>query len=120
VGQIALVSVLARVEVPSACWRLARTGELTAAAATAVSRRFLADCGAGIDPAIFVVMALDEPILEAAVELLPRSASRSADAIQLATALAARRALGAVDEFVCLDHRLREAAAAEGFVLSPR
>jgi hypothetical protein len=44
---------------------------------------------------------------------------RAADALQLAAALVWRSGDPEVQEFVCLDERLRGAASREGFVLVP-
>lgn len=118
-GDVALVSALARVEIPSACWRLVRAGELTPAAATAITRRFLAESSSEPEAGFFVTLVIDDQVLTSAVELLPWTALRAADAIQLATALAARTLFGSLDEFVSLDRRLRDAAAAEGFTVRP-
>jgi len=47
-------------------------------------------------------------------------ALRALDALQLASALAARRADPSCATFACLDLRLRAAAAGAGFVVSPQ
>jgi predicted nucleic acid-binding protein len=55
-------------------------------------------------------------LVRTAGELAERHGLRAADAIHLASAIRTREA-GTV--FVSFDHRLREAAAAEGFAVLP-
>jgi hypothetical protein len=57
---------------------------------------------------------LDEAAARAASHRL-----RAYDAVQLASALAAREADADCDSFACFDSDLREAAAASGFALIP-
>jgi predicted nucleic acid-binding protein len=59
---------------------------------------------------------IDESLVRTAGELAERHGLRAADAIHLASAIRVREA-GTV--FVSFDHRLREAAAAEGFAVLP-
>ncbi len=72
----------------------------------------------------FVDLAIQvEPgaqVRDRALGLLTNHPLRAADALQLAAALVGMDSLGPSLEFVCLDHRLREAAAREGFLLGPR
>lgn len=56
---------------------------------------------------------------ELAARALSLHPIRAADALQLAAALIWAKGLTSEHEFVCLDHRLREAAQAEGFQLVP-
>lgn len=59
---------------------------------------------------------VDEPIVRAAGDLADRHRLRAADAIHLASAIRIREPDTA---FVAFDDRLREAAAAEGFLVLP-
>ncbi len=59
-------------------------------------------------------------VRDRAMGLLTNHPLRAADALQLAAALVGSDSLGPSLEFVCLDQRLREAAAREGLPLSPR
>jgi predicted nucleic acid-binding protein len=102
-----------RVECTSAIERRARTGESTLADADS-ARQTLRELVRGwqeIDPV--------EEVRGLAEELLARRSVRAADSLQLAAAIAASRHLPSPLPFVCLDIRLREAAAAEGLTLLP-
>ena len=55
---------------------------------------------------------------ELSESLLSAHPLRAADALQLAAAMRSRELIG-VNEFVALDHRLRDAAASEGFTVLP-
>ena len=59
-------------------------------------------------------------IRERAIRLLALHPLRAADALQLAAALVYFDERPRSESFVCLDERLREAAAAEGLTLIPR
>ncbi len=115
-----VVSQLARVEVPAALWRKHRTGELDAADARLLVRAFEADIagveGGSID---LVVVSIADSVLQQAAELTGRHQLRAYDAVQLASALRARHADPAVDEFMAFDGRLRASAAIEGFAPVP-
>ena len=56
---------------------------------------------------------------ELACEFVARHPLRAADALQLAAAVTIREERQAPLEFVCLDPRLRQAAAREGFAVLP-
>ena len=60
-----------------------------------------------------------EHVLERAERLLFTHMLRAADSLQLAGALIANYDKPKGKEFVCLDHRLREAAMKEGFNIIP-
>ena len=60
-----------------------------------------------------------EPVREKAGKLLAAHPLRAADALQLASALLWCQDQPDQEIFVCLDHRLREAAGQEGFNLQP-
>ena len=111
-----VVSAVARVEVPAALWRKSRTGGLSAEHAGILVGAFTADWydpSAGFVPVALRAQALDEAASSAATHGL-----RAYDAVQLACALAARRADRDVDVFLCFDRELRDAAGREDFALS--
>lgn len=112
------VSDLARVEVPSALWTKVRTGELAAEDAVLLEAWFATDWhGDGERPPRFAAVAASPAILERAAGLVARHALRALDAIQLASALAAREADPDLHAFLGFDARLNRAAAAEGFTV---
>lgn len=117
---LVVVSMLARVEVPAAIWRKVRMGEVGAGDGAILTQAFEADWNAS-DAARrpFVVVALPVRLLDHAAVLAATQELRAYDAIQLASALAARDADPGCDSFACFDAGLRRAAAAEGFVLLP-
>lgn len=115
-----VVSVLARVEVPSAIWRKQRMGELSSEDAAILVDAFEADYhGAGDGPPGFVQVAVRPVILERAARLLAVHALRGYDAVQLASALMVTEVVPECSGFAVLDRRLREAAAREGLALLP-
>ena len=82
--------------------------------------RFEADLfGTSQKPPRFVALAVTAPLLEAAARLVAVHGLRASDAVQLATALAAREADPDCRSFACFDRTLRAAAAAHGFALVP-
>lgn len=104
-------SHLTPVEITSALWRrrhhdrLGAEAHLQADAAFAeITRRWSA-------------IAAPEAV-ERAIDLLSRHPLRSADSVQLASALIARERFGSLP-FVTLDHDLILAARSEGFVVLP-
>lgn len=109
-----VVSALARVEVPAALWRKTRTGELPREDAGQLSAAFAADYA---DADLMVAVAARGPVLDDAARLVAVHTLRAYDAVQLASARAAREADDQIDGFACFDAGLREAAAAEGFAL---
>lgn len=114
------VSTLARVEVPSALWRKHRLGEVSAEMAVTLVTDFEDDFfgTAETDPRFDVVRASDE-VLDAAARLTGAAGLRAYDAVQLASAEAARAADSGCDTFACFDSSLRDAAARSGFALLP-
>ncbi len=63
----------------------------------------------------FTVVGITDTILVSAAEALARHPLRAYDAVQLASALAARSAYPALGLFACFDRDLAAAGAAEGF-----
>lgn len=110
-----VVSALARVEIPAALWRKSRTGELSTDHAGLLTAAFESDWYDGAGP--FAVVAAHPVVLEGAARLATTRALRAYDAVQLASALAARGADPSVEVFACFDESLRAAAVQEGFVV---
>ena len=102
-----------RLECESALARLEREGTLALEAATAARRRLdrIASSWEEILPA--------EVLRETARRLLRTHDLRTADALQLAAAIAAAEQQPASLAFVCLDVRLARAAEREGFSVLP-
>jgi uncharacterized protein len=118
--QMLVVSALARVEVPSALWRKARTGELEDAAAGILVSAFELDFHGDPDSdPRFTIVSLTEPVLIAAAREAARHALRAYDAVQLASALAVREIDPRCGHFACFDADLRRAASRAGFALLP-
>jgi predicted nucleic acid-binding protein len=116
-----VVSELARVEVPAALWRKHRAGELAAPDATLLTSEFEADFfGTHDEEPRYTVVATVADVLEGAAALLPTHGLRAYDAIQLASAVAAREVDVSCGTFVAFDKTLCEAAAREGFTVLPR
>lgn len=115
-----VVSAMARIEAAAALWRKHRLGEISAddAALLAGAVAFDMSAGAGIRPRV-VVVGVTAPLIAHASELVERHPLRGYDAIQLASALAARAASPSVGDFGCADRALAGAAAREGFRLVP-
>lgn len=112
-----VVSRLARVEVPSAIWRRARLGSLPAERAAALVADFEHDF-AGIGPGrTMLVVGPAVALLADAAGLVRTHRLRACDAVQLASALAARTAAPEVDTFAVADADLAAAAVAEGFAV---
>jgi hypothetical protein len=117
---VLVVSCVARVEVPAALWRKRRMGELAQEDAAVLIASFELDYAGTTDTAArFVVVGLPPALLDEAARLVATHRLRAFDAVQLASALAARRADASCDSFACSDAALRTAAAAEGFHLLP-
>jgi predicted nucleic acid-binding protein len=115
-----MLSALARVEVPSALWRMSMDGRISAADAGLVVREFEVDWREELGgPRRFQPIAITTELLAVAAALTGTHNLRSLDAIQLASALAAREADEGCDTIVVLDERLRRAAATERFELLP-
>jgi uncharacterized protein len=111
-GGLVTVS-LARVEVTAAFYGKARAGEVPISVAQVLATIFLADWNEGR----FLVIASDTQIESEAVSLVARYPFPGFDAVHLATANAARRALPECSTFACFDKKLNAAAAGELFTL---
>ena len=114
------VSGLTRVEVASAVAR----GRREAVLSEEQSATLLAVVDADFEDAsegrgVLASIPVREPILQMAADLLGRHSLRAGDAVQLASALAAREVDSRCETFVCFDKRLRSAAARERFQLVP-
>jgi len=108
------------VEVPSALWRKARTGELEDAAASTLVSAFELDYHGNLDlGSRFTIVSLTEPMLIVAAQEAARHALRAYDAVQLASALAVREVDARCSHFACFDAELRRAAGRAGFGLLP-
>jgi hypothetical protein len=115
-----VISALARVEVPSALWRKARTGELEDAAAGTLVAAFELDFHGDLDSGSrFTIVSPTEPVLVASAREAARHALRAYDAVQLASALAVRELDPRCSHFACFDAELRRAASRAGFMLLP-
>ncbi|WP_308466067.1 type II toxin-antitoxin system VapC family toxin [Rathayibacter soli] len=112
-----LVSQLCRVEVPAALWRKNRMLALTAQNARVLVRAFENDLFNTDGP--LVPVRVTSAILDVAASLAASHGLRAYDAIQLASALAARELDPACLIMAAFDHELRDAAAREGFQLLP-
>lgn len=118
--QSVIVSAIARVEVPAALWRKERLGELQSADAEVLAAAFEADYhGTDGEAPAFAAVALASAVVETAAQVTATHALRAYDAVQLASALAAREADPGCTEFVCYGDDLRAAAARSGFSLIP-
>jgi predicted nucleic acid-binding protein len=111
--QVNVTTLLSHVEVACALWRAQRTGRITPAARDAAERRFLADMQQR-----FLILDADLDTTLLAVELAGRHPLRAYDAVHLATALVATKALTAQGLSACTllsaDAVVLAAARAEG------
>ena len=115
-----IVSVLARVEVPSAIWRKHHMGELAAEDAALLVAAFEADYfGTEGEAGGFLAVPVRSAILARATRLVAAHPLRAYDAIQLASALAVAEVVPELTGFAVFDRQLRAAAAAEGLSLLP-
>lgn len=115
-----IVSSLARVEMPAALWRKERLGQLSAADAELLVAAFEADYfGTADEEPAFAAVAIRPALLDEAAALTGSHGLRGYDAVQLASALAARRADPGCTRFACFDDELRAAAARSGFAPIP-
>ena len=111
---------LARVEVPAAVWRKHRASELSAEHAAALIRAFEVDwLGLPSRAGRFAVVALTDRVLNDAAGLCATDGLRGYDAVQLASAAAARAADPSCGSLACFDRDLRQASARRGFTLIP-
>ncbi|MEO6881387.1 MAG: type II toxin-antitoxin system VapC family toxin, partial [Mycobacteriaceae bacterium] len=109
-----VLSFVARVEVVSALWRKNRTGELAEGDVAVLAEAFTYDWALG---GRLVPVAITTDVLEEAVGLVARHRLRANDGVQLASAVAARRADPGIDTVACADCQLTSAALREGFRL---
>lgn len=101
-------------------WRKHRLGELSAEDTALLSDAFEWEWAIGAQGSgTFHIVDLTDGVLETAVRSLSRHPLRAYDAMQLASAMLARTADGALTGFACFDAELREAARAEGFAILP-
>jgi uncharacterized protein len=106
--------------VPAALWRKHREGQLAAEAASVLVAEFEADYfGGDGQRQHFAVLGLPGGTLDEAARLVAAHGIRAYDAVQLASAIAAREADDDCASVACFDQRLRRAAAAESFSLIP-
>jgi predicted nucleic acid-binding protein len=105
--------MLSEVEIRSAVARHRREGRFTSAEAAEALRR-----AEEFWEQVFRITLVDGVIRRAKI-LLDRHPLRAADALQLASALVAAENDPTDQDFVCLDDRLRAAAALEGFRVLP-
>lgn len=102
------------IECLSALARLRRENALTPdeeGQAQAVIRALVA-CWTEVEPS--------DAVREQAARVLRLHPLRAADSLQLAAAMVWCQGEPSHREFVCLDHRLRDAARREGFIVLPR
>lgn len=115
-----VVAQIARVEVPAALWRKQRMGELSAEAAALLTAEFEADWfGTEEQPPRFEIVRMTGNVVEDAARLTGVHGLRAYDAVQLATARAVRTVDPDATRFVAFDRTLRDAAAADGFMVAP-
>lgn len=117
---VLVVSELARVEVAAALWRKHRIGELSLESTTVLVQAFEADYAdvAGAQ-SLLIPLAVTSRLIEKAAALAATQALRAYDAVQLASAIAARDADPDCRTFAAFDRDLRRAAAQNGFGLLP-
>jgi predicted nucleic acid-binding protein len=111
--QRAITSVVTLIECQRTILRAQAQGRLDAVSADSARfrfARFTEHCN---------IVQLDESVLSRSSESFGDDLIRTLDAIHVATALVARRALGPLD-FISLDQRVRTVAAAAGFAVQPR
>jgi predicted nucleic acid-binding protein len=115
-----VISALARVEVIAAIWRKHRAGELDIDDSLTLIRAFRVDyAGARDTPVRFLTVAVTEEILERATEMAGAHGLRAYDAVQLASALAARDVDERCATLTSFDRDLTAAAVSEGFKTLP-
>ncbi len=115
-----VVSEIARAEVPAALWHKQRLGELEPGEAQVLIADFEADWfGTDAEEARFAIVAAASAVLDEAARLTGVHALCVDDAIQLASARAARAAEPTCTALAAFAEPLRTAAAAEGFALVP-
>ena len=110
-GRIA-TSRLSVVEIASALARREREGTFTPTERNRAVTRLNADLAA------FILVELTPELSADAQSLVLRHVLRSGDAVQLASCLYLQRAAGQQLQFAAFDHRLNQAARAEGLSLA--
>jgi predicted nucleic acid-binding protein len=112
-----ILAALTRVETTSALWQKNRAGSLGTAFARRLADAVAAELAAGhfSTGASVIELPLSTAVLMSASRLCGVHGLRAGAAIQLATALTARRVDPSCTRFWVFDHRLAEAAAREGF-----
>jgi predicted nucleic acid-binding protein len=93
---------------------------LDAEDAQVLSQAFEADFWGGGEAPRFLVVGLNEHVLDDAVAAVAAHGLRAYDAVQLASAIEVRRLDATCDTFASFDAQLRNAAAASGFSLLPQ
>ena len=115
-GNSVYLAQIGVVEIAAALSRKVRTNELRREEYAAALGLFLAD----VRNAEFILIPINDQIIELAVDLTGRHPLRGYDAVHLATAVILNRALREADTsplvFVAADTRLCEAAGREGFL----
>lgn len=110
-----VASAVTRVEVPAALWRKHRMGELALADTQVLVDDFEADWfGSNEEQPVFIGLDVTPRLLDHAARLVAVHGLRASASVQLASALAASAAADDDLPFVCFDHDLSRAAAAEG------
>jgi uncharacterized protein len=109
-GAVVLISALSTVEFTALLARRQREGNVTLVDFNRLHKDFLFHVRRQ-----YRVITLRQSILTQAQQLVAKHPLRSLDAIQLASALAAAKTLGAFPTFISGDQRLLAVAAAEGF-----
>lgn len=114
------VSEIARVEVCAALWRKHRMGQLSLGSVGTLVRLFEGDfTGHALTGTVLLPVAVTSDIIGRAAGLLASTGLRAYDAVQLASALAARDADPECSVFAAFDDQLRTAAVHHGFTLLP-
>lgn len=114
------VSEIARVEVRAAFWRKHRMGQVSLGSVGTLVRLFEGDfAGRALTGTVLLPVAVSSDIIGRAARLLASTGLRAYDAVQLATALAARDADPECSVLAAFDDQLRTAAAQNGFMLLP-
>ncbi len=105
---------------PAAIWRKHRIGELSSEDAAVLVEEFEWDWFGDAESEVrFAVIEVADDMLDLAARSVARHPLRAFDAVQLASALAARSADPDLAMFACFDETLANAARAEGFTLLP-
>ena len=112
-----VVSAVTRVEVPAALWGKHRMGELDVHDARTLVQAFEHDLAGPAGR--LVTLQLTNEILDTAAELTAIHGLRAYDAIQLASARAARLIDPTCSTFAVFESELSVAAAREGFSVVP-